>query len=101
MKATKSILQYAKWTMDYGMFYDVMQRNNGFYIVCFMMLQMVSKFCGFNASDWGEDIDDVKSNSGSVFFIGTDVFAWSLKKQSIVTLSTCEVDYVAIVYCDS
>ncbi|CAL1382343.1 unnamed protein product [Linum trigynum] len=38
------------------------------------------------------DVDDRKSTTGFVFFVGDTTFTWSSKKQPIVTLSTCEAD---------
>jgi hypothetical protein len=42
-----------------------------------------------------EDIDDKKSTSGYIFFMAGAAFTWLSKKQPIVTLSTCEAEYVA------
>ena len=53
------------------------------------------KLAGYSDSDWCEDIDDRKSTSGYVFFMGNTAFTWLSKKQLIVTLSTCEAEYVA------
>ncbi|KAJ8769435.1 hypothetical protein K2173_002925 [Erythroxylum novogranatense] len=49
---------------------------------------------GIVNSDWCGDIDDRKSTSGYVFFMGDTAFTWLSKKQPIVTLSTSEVEYV-------
>ncbi|KAL5789684.1 hypothetical protein ACOSQ2_004572 [Xanthoceras sorbifolium] len=54
-----------------------------------------SSLVGYSDSDWGGDIDDRKSTSGFVFFMGNTAFTWMSKKQPIVTLSTCEAEYVA------
>jgi hypothetical protein len=40
-----------------------------------------------------------KSTIYFIFYIGDTTFTWSLKKQSIVTLSICEVEYVATTTC--
>ena len=45
-------------------------------------------------SDWGGDSDDRKSTIGFVFYIDDTTFTWLSKKKAIVTLSTCEVEYV-------
>jgi len=45
--------------------------------------------------DWGGDSDERKSTSGNCFMIRKTVCLWSSKKQPIVALSTCEVEYVA------
>lgn len=45
------------------------------------------------------DVNDRKTTSGFIFFMGVAAFGWSSKKQPIVTLSTCEVEYVAVASC--
>ncbi|KAL4278674.1 hypothetical protein GQ457_03G016420 [Hibiscus cannabinus] len=49
--------------------------------------------------NWCGDIDDRKSTSGYVFFMGDIAFTWLSKKQTIVTLSTCEAKYLAASWC--
>lgn len=84
MKAAKRILRYIKGTIDFGLFYSP---SNHF------------KLVGYSDSDWGGDVDDRKSTSGFVFYMGDTAFTWSSKKQPIVTLSTCEAEYVAATSC--
>jgi hypothetical protein len=50
---------------------------------------------GYSDGDWGRDLDETKSTTGFVFFLGDTSFIWSSKKQSIVTLSSCEAEYIA------
>lgn len=83
-KVAKRILCYNKCTLDFGLFYSI---SNNF------------KLEGYCDSDWVGDVDDIKSTTGIVFFIGNLGFTWSLKKQPIVTLSTCEAEYVAATSC--
>ncbi|XP_050895534.1 secreted RxLR effector protein 161-like [Lathyrus oleraceus] len=83
-KALKRILRYIQGTMSLGMFYS----NSDKY-----------KLVGYSDSDWCGDIDDRKSTSGYVFFMGNTAFTWLSKKQPIVTLSTCEAEYVAASWC--
>jgi hypothetical protein len=83
-KALKRILRYIKGTIDFGLFYSY---SNSFYLV------------GYSDSDWAEDMDDRNSTTGFVFYMGDTVFTWSSKKQSIITLSTCEAEYVATTSC--
>jgi hypothetical protein len=40
-----------------------------------------------------------RGTTSFVFYIGDTTFTWSSKKQSIVILSTCEVEYIAIASC--
>lgn len=80
LNAAKRILRYLKGTIDEGLSYTP---TNEFELI------------GYSDSDWGRDVDERKSTSGYVFFIGDSAFTWSSKKQPIVTLSTCEAEYVA------
>jgi hypothetical protein len=85
-KAIKRILRYVKGTLSHGIFYF---HTNEFDLV------------GYSDSDWSGDLDDRKSTSGFVFFMRSTAFTWLSKKQHIVTLSTCEAEYVAASSCVS
>ncbi|XP_008458119.1 uncharacterized protein LOC103497649 [Cucumis melo] len=50
----------------------------------------------FCDSDWGGNVDDHKSTSGYVFSMGSGVFSWTSKKQSVVALSTTEEEYISL-----
>ncbi|KAL0559071.1 hypothetical protein IC582_003660 [Cucumis melo] len=84
LKVAKRILRYLRGTLDYGLFYSSSKEF---------------KLEGYCDSDWAGDTNDRKSTSGYVFFIGNTAFTWSSKKQPIVTLSTCEAEYVATASC--
>nr|GEV04843.1 retrovirus-related Pol polyprotein from transposon TNT 1-94 [Tanacetum cinerariifolium] len=47
----------------------------------------------------GQKQDDGRSTSGFLFFLGNNAFTWSSKKQPIVTLSSCEAEYIAATSC--
>ena len=83
-KALKRVLRYVQGTMSLGLFYSKTEDY---------------KLVGYSDSDWYGDIDDRKSTSGYVFFMGNTAFTWLSKKQPIVTLSTCEAEYVAASWC--
>ena len=83
-KTAKRILRYIKGTIDFGLLYSF---SNDY------------KLVGYSDSDCGGDIDDRKSTSGFVFFMGDTAFTWMSKKQPIVTLSSCEAEYVAATSC--
>jgi hypothetical protein len=52
---------------------------------------------GFVDPDWDEDLDRQRSTSGYVFkMFGRDI-NWMSKRQSIVSLSTIEVEYMEVV----
>ena len=78
-KAAKRILCYIKCTIKFGLLYSF---SNDY------------KLVGYNDNDWGRDVDDRKRTTGFVFFMGDTAFTWMSKKQPIVTLSTCEAEYV-------
>ncbi|XP_070049850.1 secreted RxLR effector protein 161-like [Nicotiana tomentosiformis] len=84
LKVTRRILRYLKGTIDFGLFYS---SSSDF------------KFMGFCDGDYAGDIDNRKSTTGFVFFSGDSVISWSSKKQFIVTLSTCEAEYIATTSC--
>ncbi|XP_019246551.1 PREDICTED: uncharacterized protein LOC109226211 [Nicotiana attenuata] len=84
LKVTRRILCYLKGTIDFGLFYS---SSSDFNLV------------GFCDSDYAGDIDDRKSKTGFVFFLGDSVISWSSKKRPILTLSTCEAEYVAATSC--
>nr|GEZ19941.1 retrovirus-related Pol polyprotein from transposon TNT 1-94 [Tanacetum cinerariifolium] len=84
LKITKRILRYIKGTVDYGMLYST---SKDF------------KLVGYSDSDWAGSKDDERSTSGFLFFLGNNAFTWSSKKQPIVTLSSCEAEYIAATSC--
>nr|GEY30884.1 retrovirus-related Pol polyprotein from transposon TNT 1-94 [Tanacetum cinerariifolium] len=78
-KALKRILRYVKGTESFGLFYSISKEYT---------------LIGYSDSFWHGDVDDQKSTSGYVFFMGKTAFIWASKKQPIVALSTCETKYV-------
>ncbi|XP_058763552.1 uncharacterized protein LOC131636999 [Vicia villosa] len=83
-KALKRTLRYIQGTVSLGMFYSKSEDY---------------KLTGYSDSDCCGDIDDRKSTSGYVFFMGNTAFTWLSRKQPIVTLSTCKAEYVAVSWC--
>ncbi|XP_050916817.1 secreted RxLR effector protein 161-like [Lathyrus oleraceus] len=83
-KAEKRILRYIKGTTNFGLHY---YSSNNYEII------------DYSDSDWSGDLDDRKITTGFVFFMGDTAFTWMSKKQPIVTLSTCEAEYVAATSC--
>ncbi|XP_070045497.1 uncharacterized mitochondrial protein AtMg00810-like [Nicotiana tomentosiformis] len=65
LKVTRSILRYLKRTIDFGLFYSCSSDFN---------------LMGFCDSDYAGDIDDRKSTTGFMFFLGDSVISWSSKK---------------------
>ncbi|KAJ7978961.1 Retrovirus-related Pol polyprotein from transposon TNT 1-94 [Quillaja saponaria] len=84
MKTAKRILRYLRGTLDYGLFYSSSH---------------IIDLVGYCDSDFAGDLDDRKSTTGFVFFMRNNAISWVSKKQPIVTLSTCEAEYVAATSC--
>ncbi|XP_073219956.1 secreted RxLR effector protein 161-like [Cicer arietinum] len=78
----KRILRYIKETNDYGLLYAT-KSNEG-----------DAELVGFTDVDWCGDKDDKKRIPRAVFMINKSPFSWCSKKQSLVTFSTCEAEYV-------
>lgn len=51
---------------------------------------------GYSDANWAEDKTNRKSNSGHVFLVNGAAVCWSARKQSLVALSTCEAEFVAL-----
>uniref|UniRef100_A0A2N9E7P1 Reverse transcriptase Ty1/copia-type domain-containing protein n=1 Tax=Fagus sylvatica TaxID=28930 RepID=A0A2N9E7P1_FAGSY len=49
---------------------------------------------GYSDADWAGDLDERKSTSGYTFLLGGGAITWCSKKQSCITLSTMESEYV-------
>nr|XP_048322321.1 secreted RxLR effector protein 161-like [Ziziphus jujuba var. spinosa] len=84
LEVAKRILRYLKGTTSFCLYYST---SNDY------------KLIRYSDSDWGGDIDDHKSTSGFMFYLGDTTFTWMSKKQKIVTLSTCDAEYVAATLC--
>ncbi|PKA65558.1 Retrovirus-related Pol polyprotein from transposon TNT 1-94 [Apostasia shenzhenica] len=78
--AAKRILRYLNGTRKLGIKYAK---------------EFKSSLIGFSDSDWAGSIDDRKSTSAYIFCIGTNVIAWSSRKQQTVALSLAEAEYSA------
>lgn len=82
--AAKRILRYLQGTADYGLFYKKDEKLDLFV---------------FTYSDYAGDQDDRRNTSEYDFMLGSGAVSWSSKKQSIVTLSTIEAEFVAATSC--
>ena len=49
----------------------------------------------YSDANWVGCVDDRKGTSGMAFFLGGCLVSWSSKKQSSVSLSTAEAEYIA------
>ena len=82
--AIKRIFRYLKGTIEFGLWYP---KGNEFTLVA------------YTDANWEGNIDDRKSTSGATLYLGNCLVAWSSKKQSSVSLSTTEAEYIAAATC--
>ncbi|GKA47578.1 uncharacterized mitochondrial protein-like protein [Tanacetum coccineum] len=79
-RAIKQILRYLKGTTSFGIKYN---RSNDM------------KLVGYSDSSHNVDIDDGRSTTGHVFYLGTSPITWCSQKKTIVALSSCEAEFMA------
>jgi len=84
LNAVKRILKYVKGTTDVGLFYSKQTNQN---------------LVGFCDADWAGNLDDRRSTTGGCFFLGNNLVSWHSKKQSCVSLSTAEAEYISLGSC--
>jgi hypothetical protein len=53
----------------------------------------------YTDADCAGCIDDQRSTSGTKFYLGECLVSWLSKKQSLVSLSTAETEYIAETTC--
>ncbi|KAJ8730080.1 hypothetical protein PYW07_017118 [Mythimna separata] len=80
LTALKRVLRYIKHTVDYSLVYKC---NN-------------DSLRGYCDADWGGDLRDRKSTTGYCFMFENCLISWCSKKQTSVSLSSTESEYVAI-----
>ena len=79
MIAAKHILRYLRGIVDYGLKYEASQKIN---------------LEGYVDSDWASSSINKKSTLGCFFSMGSSVISWFSRKQSCVSLSKAEAEYV-------
>jgi hypothetical protein len=84
LQAVKRIFRYLKGTTDLGLWYPKGHE-----------LTLIA----YTDADWAGDIDDRKSTSGAAFYLGDCLVSWLSKKQSSISLSIAEVEYIAAAAC--
>ncbi|XP_076923126.1 secreted RxLR effector protein 161-like [Bidens hawaiensis] len=82
--AVRRIMKYLAGTNNHGQWFKRAEKN-----------KQVVTLKGNTHSDWAGCLDDKKSVSTQVFFLGSAVITWSSKKQHAVALSSIEAEYVA------
>ncbi|GJZ67225.1 uncharacterized mitochondrial protein-like protein [Tanacetum coccineum] len=79
-RAIKQILHYLKGTTSFGIKYN---RSNDM------------KLVGYSDSSHNVDIDDGRSTTGQVFYLGTSLITWCSQNQTTMALSSCEAEFMA------
>lgn len=82
MAAVKQILRYLKGSTSLGCLYKKASLKD-------------VNFVGFSDSDLAGDVNDRKSTTGVIFFLGDNPISWFSRKQQVVALSSCEAEYIA------
>jgi hypothetical protein len=82
--AVKRIFRYLKGTKEFGLWYP---EGNDLSLIAYTDV------------DWAGCIDDRRSTSGATFYLGESLVSWLRKKQSSISLSTTEVEYIATTSC--
>jgi hypothetical protein len=76
--AAKHVMRYLKGTMDYGLRYD-----GDFTLI------------GYTDADWAGSVTDAKITSRCCFNLGSAMISWQSRKQSSISLSTVEAEFIA------
>ena len=84
LTAIKQIIRYINGTSDYGIWYS---RDSN------------ECLAGYSNADWTECVDNRKSTSSGCFYLGNNLMSWMSEKQNLVSLSTTEVEYIAVGSC--
>jgi hypothetical protein len=77
--AEKHVMRYLKGTIDYGLSYD---GDHDFTL------------SGYTDADWVGSVFDRKITSRCYFSLGSAMISWQSRKQSSISLSTVEVEYI-------
>jgi hypothetical protein len=80
----KRIFRYLKGTKGFGLWY---QKGKDLSLIA------------YKDADWAGCIDDQRSTGGEAFYLGECLVAWISKKQSLVSLSIAEGEYIAVATC--
>ncbi|GAU30308.1 hypothetical protein TSUD_385290 [Trifolium subterraneum] len=87
LAAVKRILRYVKGTTECGSVFPASDVGKN------------CKLVGYTDASWCGDVEDRKSTAGYLFFIGDAPISWCSKKEQVVALSSCEVEYITASMC--
>ena len=82
-KAIVRVLRYLRFTRNYGLHYT----------------RYPEVLEGYSDASWISDINDSKATSGYVFTLGGAAVSWKSSKQTVITRSTMESEFVALDKC--
>jgi hypothetical protein len=82
--AMKRIFKYLKGTKEFGLWYPKGKD-----------LSVIS----YTDVDWEDCIDDRRRTNATTFYLGDCLVSWLIKKQSSISLSTVEAEYIAATTC--
>jgi hypothetical protein len=82
--AVNMIFKYLRGTKEFGLLYPKGKD-----------ISLIS----YTDADWAGCIDDRRSTSGAEFYLGECLVSWLRKKQSSISLSTAQVDYIVATPC--
>ncbi|KAK2630796.1 hypothetical protein QOZ80_UnG0725510 [Eleusine coracana subsp. coracana] len=82
LAAVNHILRYIAGTCNMGLWYA--RKKNQQHVLM-----------GFSDSDLAGDIDSRRITSGVIFFLGDSAVSWQSAKQKVVSVSSCEAEYIA------
>ncbi|XP_066391797.1 secreted RxLR effector protein 161-like [Miscanthus floridulus] len=80
LAAVKRVLRYIAGTLDYDCYYTRKEED--------------AHLVGFSDSDNAADIDNRRSTTSVLYFLGKNVITWQSQKQKVVALSSCEAEYI-------
>ncbi|XP_046854205.1 secreted RxLR effector protein 161-like [Xenia sp. Carnegie-2017] len=81
-QAVKRVFRYIKGTMEYGLLFTANGKDSG--------------LCGFADANWGGAIEARRSTSWHVFQIQNSTISWCSKRETSVSRSTTEAEYIAL-----
>lgn len=83
LATTKRILRYIRGTLGYEILFPTTNERRECMLV------------GYTDSSWCGDVDDIKFRAGYVFMLDGAPFSRSSRKEPIMSLSSCELKYIA------
>ncbi|GJY87622.1 hypothetical protein Tco_0502250 [Tanacetum coccineum] len=84
LKEVKRIFRYLRQSINKGLWYS---QDSGFELIA------------YSNADLAGCLDDYKSTSGGLQFLGDKLVSWSSKKQDCTTMSTAKPKYVSLSAC--